>query len=44
MTRRQPDNSKMKAILGRELITVEEGIKKLLVDPTFIQQMELKAE
>jgi UDP-glucose 4-epimerase len=44
MTRRQPDNSKMKAILGRELITVEEGIKKLLADPTFIQQMELKAE
>ena len=44
MTRRQPDNSKMKAILGRELMTLEEGIKKLLVDPVFIQQMELKAE
>lgn len=39
MTRRQPDNSKMKAILGRELMTVEEGIKKLLLDPNFIQQI-----
>ncbi|MFT5820830.1 MAG: UDP-glucuronate decarboxylase [Crocinitomix sp.] len=44
MTRRQPDNSKMKAILGRELMTIEEGIKKLLADPVFINQMELKAE
>ncbi|NOQ73589.1 MAG: NAD-dependent epimerase/dehydratase family protein [Crocinitomix sp.] len=44
MTRRQPDNSKMKAILGRELMTIEEGIKKLLADPNFLNQMQLKAE
>ena len=30
MTRRQPDISKMKAILGRPLVTLEEGIKKML--------------
>lgn len=30
MTRRQPDNSKMLSVLGRELTTVEEGIKKVL--------------
>lgn len=41
MTRRQPDNSKMKAILGRELIPIEEGIKKLMADQNFMRQMEL---
>jgi UDP-glucose 4-epimerase len=30
MTRRQPDISKMKAILNRELVPLEEGIKKLI--------------
>lgn len=30
MTRRQPDISKMRAILNRELIPLEEGLKKLL--------------
>ena len=30
MTRRCPDTTKMKAILGRELITLEEGIAKLI--------------
>lgn len=30
MTRRCPDTSKMKAILGRPLITLEEGIKNLI--------------
>jgi UDP-glucose 4-epimerase len=30
MLRRCPDTSKMKAILGKELITLEEGIKKLI--------------
>ncbi|HEY0678975.1 MAG TPA: NAD-dependent epimerase/dehydratase family protein [Chitinophagaceae bacterium] len=30
MTRRQPDISKMKAILGRPLTTLEEGIQKML--------------
>ena len=40
MTRRQPDNSKMKALLGRELITLEEGIKKLLDSPVFLKNIE----
>ncbi len=31
MTRRQPDITKMKSILGRQLITIEEGLKNLLV-------------
>src|SRR5690606_640255 len=39
MTRRQPDNSKMKQILGRDLITLEEGIKKTLADKEFRQLM-----
>ncbi|MDK2771724.1 MAG: NAD-dependent epimerase/dehydratase family protein [Flavobacterium sp.] len=30
MTRRCPDTAKMKAILGRELVVLEEGIKKLV--------------
>lgn len=30
MTRRQPDNSKMLSILGRNLITIDEGICKVL--------------
>lgn len=30
MTRRQPDNSKMKKILNRDLTSLEEGIKKVL--------------
>ncbi|WP_258150544.1 hypothetical protein [Nonlabens tegetincola] len=30
MTRRQPDISKMKAILNRELVPLEEGIQKLI--------------
>lgn len=39
MTRRQPDNSKMKSVLGKELITVEEGIKKLLENENFIRKL-----
>jgi len=39
MTRRQPDNSKMKALLGKELITLEEGIKKLLDSPIFLKNI-----
>lgn len=33
MTRRQPDASKMKKILGRELISLEDGIKSILASP-----------
>lgn len=40
MTRRQPDNSKMKKILGKELITVREGIHKLLENPYFVEKMK----
>ena len=39
MTRRQPDNTKMKALLGRELISLEEGIKKLLDSPVFLKNI-----
>jgi len=42
MTRRQPDNSKMKKVLGRDLIPIEKGIEKLLNDATFRSQMEFK--
>ena len=40
MTRRMPDNSKMKAILKRELITIEEGIVRLLKDESFLAQIK----
>ena len=39
MTRRQPDNSKMINLLGRELVTVEEGIQRLLDSPIFLNQI-----
>ena len=42
MTRRQPDNSKMIKLLGRELLTIEEGIQKLLDSPTFLKQIGIK--
>ncbi|MBI9066671.1 MAG: NAD-dependent epimerase/dehydratase family protein [Salinivirgaceae bacterium] len=35
MRRRQPDNSDMKLLLGRKLIVVEEGIKKVLKEGLF---------
>lgn len=37
MTRRQPDNSKMKEILKRELIPLEEGVKRLMNDKLFLR-------
>jgi UDP-glucose 4-epimerase len=30
MTRRQPDNSKMLQVLNRKLLSIEEGIEKIL--------------
>ena len=36
MTRRQPDNTKMLAILGRDLLSIEEGIKLMLADENFV--------
>lgn len=41
MTRRQPDNRKMKTILSKNLITIEEGIKKMLADKQFLQSIGL---
>lgn len=37
MTRRMPDNSKMKRILNRKLISLEEGIRLLLNNKEFLQ-------
>lgn len=39
MTRRQPDNSKMRKILKRELLEVEDGIKLLLGNQRFLDQI-----
>ncbi len=39
MTRRQPDNAKMRKVLKRELLEVEDGIKKLLADKLFLARM-----
>ena len=36
MTRRKPDNSKMKELLNREMLPLEEGLKKILKDTRFI--------
>ena len=36
MTRRMPDNTKMKTILGRPLITLEEGLKKTIEKRMFL--------
>ncbi len=41
MTRRQPDNSKMRSILNRDLVPLETGIKKMIVDPVFLKLMNL---
>jgi UDP-glucuronate decarboxylase len=41
MTRRQPDNSKMKEILGRDLITIEEGIKQMMINKKYLQAIGL---
>jgi UDP-glucose 4-epimerase len=36
MTRRQPDNSKMKNLLGRELLPLEDGLKKVISNTKYI--------
>ena len=41
MTRRQPDNSKMRSILNRDQVNIEEGIKKMISHPDFRKQMGL---
>ncbi len=40
MTRRQPDNSKMKEILNKKLISVEEGIMRMMSDSRFLKSIE----
>lgn len=41
MTRRQPDNSKMKEILGRELLPLEKGIELMINDKRFLNAVGL---
>ena len=41
MARRQPDNTKMKEILGRELISVEDGIKKMIASEKYLKSIGL---
>ncbi len=41
MTRRQPDNSKMKVILNRELISIEEGIIRMMNDKKYLESIGL---
>lgn len=36
MTRRKPDNSKMKEMLSREMVPLEDGIRKILADTSYI--------
>ena len=36
MTRRKPDTTKMKALLNRELIPLEEGLHKIIENPQYI--------
>ncbi len=42
MTRRQPDNSKMKEILARDLKSLEDGVKILMNDPLFLKLIKVK--
>lgn len=41
MTRRQPDNTKMKEILGRELIDIEVGIIRMIQDSKYLKSIGL---
>ena len=40
MTRRQPDNSKMKEILKRDLISIEDGIKRMITDKKYLDSIK----
>jgi nucleoside-diphosphate-sugar epimerase len=40
MTRRQPDNSKMKAILNKKLVSIEDGLKLMMKDERFLKSIE----
>lgn len=41
MTRRQPDNNKMREILGRELVTLEEGIRNMISSDKYLRSIGL---
>lgn len=41
MTRRQPDNTRMKEILARDLISVEEGIKRMMANEKYLKSIGL---
>ena len=41
MTRRQPDNAKMLQLLNRNLISLEEGIARMLKDKRFLNSIDL---
>ncbi|MCW3102605.1 MAG: UDP-glucose 4-epimerase [Bacteroidetes bacterium] len=41
MTRRQPDNSKMREILGRPLISLEDGISRMISSRPFLSSIGL---
>lgn len=41
MTRRQPDNKKMKEILNKKLVSIEEGIVKMMQDRQFLTSIGL---
>ncbi len=40
MTRRQPDNSKMRQILNKELISIEQGIALMMKDERFLKSID----
>jgi UDP-glucuronate decarboxylase len=40
MTRRQPDNTKMREILNKKLINIEEGLKRMINDHRFLKSIE----
>jgi UDP-glucose 4-epimerase len=42
MSRRQPDNTKMREILNKKLISIEEGIKLMMQDERFLKSIGLK--
>jgi nucleoside-diphosphate-sugar epimerase len=42
MTRRQPDNTKMKEILNKKIIGIEDGLKLMMNDKRFLNSVNLK--
>lgn len=42
MTRRQPDNAKMKSILNKPLTSLEEGVKRMMTSSLFLESIGIK--